>query len=115
MCVGFLTGSARTLENMMSRTLRILLAGMVAVVLTSTALASPASAEGLASPDQGQVAIDDRQVAPGDARPGGGAAPFETGLVIALNTLLLGSLLGGVLWGRRRLGCADARLPQLSM
>ncbi|MGH3352905.1 MAG: hypothetical protein ACRDPS_19740 [Nocardioides sp.] len=99
---------------MMSRALRILLAGMVAVVFASVALASPASAQGPGTADQGQVAFENRQLDPEDARPGGGAAPFETGLVIAANTVLLGALVGGVIWGRRRLGCADARLPWLS-
>lgn len=114
MCVGFLTGPARTLGNMMSRTLRILLAGLVAVVLASAALGAARADEPRAS-DQRQVVVDRHEVAPEDARPGGGAAPFETGVVIVLNTLLLGGLLGGVLWARRRLGCADARLARLSV
>jgi hypothetical protein len=113
-CVGFLTGPARTLGNMMSRTLRILLAGLVAVVLASAALSAATADEPRAS-DQRQVVFDRHEVAPEDARPGGGAAPFETGVVIVLNTLLLGGLLGGVLWARRRLGCADAALPRLSV
>lgn len=113
-CVGFLTGPARTLGSMMSRTLRILLAGLVAVVLASAALSAATADEPRAS-DQRQVVFDRHEVAPEDARPGGGAAPFETGLVIVLNTLLLGGLLGGVLWARRRLGCADPRLPRLSV
>ena len=112
-CVGFLTAPARTLVSMMSRTLRILLAGMVAVVLASAALSAARADEPRAS-DQGQVVFDRHEVPPEDARPGGGAAPFETGVVIMLNTLLLGGLLGGMLWARRRLGCADSTLPQLS-
>ena len=114
MCVGFLTGPARTLGNMMSRTLRILLAGLVAVVLASAALSAATADEPRAS-GQRQVVFDRHEVAPEDARPGGGAAPFETGVVIVLNTLLLGGLLGGMLWARRRLGCADAALPRLSV
>lgn len=114
MCVGFLTGPERTLGNMMSRTLRILLAGLVAVVLASAALSAATADEPRAS-DQRQVVVDRHEVAPEDARPGGGAAPFETGVVIVLNTLLLGGLLGGVLWARRRLGCADAGLPRMSV
>jgi hypothetical protein len=113
-CVGFLTGPERTLGNMMSRTLRILLAGLVAVVLASAALSAATADEPRAS-DQRQVVVDRHEVAPEDARPGGGAAPFDTGVVIVLNTLLLGGLLGGVLWARRRLGCADAALPRLSV
>ena len=98
----------------MSRTLRILLAGLVAVVLASAALSAARADEPRAS-DQRQVVVDRHEVAPEDARPGGGAAPLETGVVIVLNTLLLGGLLGGVLWARRRLGCADAALPHLSV
>ncbi|MEI7057407.1 hypothetical protein WBG06_16410 [Nocardioides sp. CCNWLW239] len=97
---------------MMSRTLRILLAGIVAVVVASAALSAARADEPRAS-DHGQVVFDRREVAPEDARPGGGAAPIETGVVIVVNTLLLGGLVGGVLWARRRLGCADARLPHL--
>ncbi|TQL68600.1 hypothetical protein FB381_2495 [Nocardioides albertanoniae] len=113
--VALLSAPARTLVSMMSRTLRILLAGMVAVVFASSALATPASAEAPGSSEHAQVVLDNRQVDPEHARPGGGAAPFQTGVVIALNTLLLGALVGGVIWGRRRLGCADARLPHLSV
>ncbi|MFJ9392697.1 hypothetical protein ACIRON_28025 [Nocardioides sp. NPDC101246] len=98
---------------MMSRTLRILLAGLVAVVVASAALSAATADEPRAS-GQGQVVFDRHEVAPEDARPGGGAAPFETGVVIVLNTLLLGGLVGGILWGRRRLGCADSALPRLS-
>lgn len=97
----------------MSRTLRILVAGMVAVVFASAALSS-ARADELQASDQGQVVFDRHEVAPEDARPGGGAAPFETGVVIVVNTLLLGGLVGGVLVARRRMGCADAALPRLS-
>ncbi|WP_328530782.1 hypothetical protein OG984_06510 [Nocardioides sp. NBC_00368] len=99
---------------MMSRTLRILLAGMVAVVFASAALSSAAADESRAS-DQSQVVFDRHEVAPEDARPGGGAAPLETGVVIVLNTLLLGALVGGILFARRRMGCADAALPRLSV
>jgi hypothetical protein len=99
---------------MMSRTLRILLAGMVAVVFASAALSS-ARADELRASDQGQVVFDRHEVAPEDARPGGGAAPLETGVVIVLNTLLLGGLLGGMLWARKRLGCADTRLSHVSI
>ena len=106
---------ARTLVNMMSRTLQILVAGMVAVVFASSALASPASAEGATASGPAQGTVENRQLDPETARPGGGAAPFQTGMVIALNTALLGALVGGVIWGRRRLGCADARLPRLSV
>lgn len=115
MCVGFLTGPALTLVSMMSRTLRILLAGMVAAVLVSAALSSSAVADEPRASDQGQAVFDRHEVAPEDARPGGGAAPFETGVVVGLNTLLLGGLLGAVLWGRRRLGCADPALHGLSV
>jgi hypothetical protein len=114
-CVGLLTGPALTLGSMMSRTLRILLAGMVAAVFASAVLTSPAAADASGSADQGQVVIENKQLDPEHARPGGGAAPFETGVVIALNTVLLGGLLGGVLWARRRMGCADAALPRLSV
>ncbi|MEU6135812.1 hypothetical protein [Nocardioides sp. NPDC047086] len=99
----------------MSRTLRILLAGMVAVVFTSAALSSSAVAEEPRTSGQSQIVFDRHEVAPEDARPGGGAAPFETGVVIALNTLFLGGLLGGVLWARRRLGCVDRALPRMSV
>ncbi|MFD7074487.1 hypothetical protein ACFV9G_09760 [Nocardioides sp. NPDC059952] len=98
---------------MMSRTLRILLAGMVAVVLASAALSAATADEPQVS-GHGQAVFDRHEVAPEDARPGGGAAPFETGVVIVLNTLLLGALVGGILWGRRRLGCADSAWPRLS-
>lgn len=97
----------------MSRTLRILLAGMVAVVVASAAL-NAARADESRTSDQGQVVFDRHEVAPEDARPGGGAAPFETGVVIVVNTLLLGGLVGGVLFARRRLGCTDAAVPQMS-
>lgn len=96
----------------MSRTLRILLAGMVAVVVASAAL-NAARADESRTSDQGQVVFDRHEVAPEDARPGGGAAPFETGVVIVVNTLLLGGLVGGVLFARRRLGCTDAAVPQM--
>ena len=112
-CVGFLTGPALTLGSMMSRTLRILLAGMVAVVFASAALSSATADEPRAS-DQSQVVLDRHEVAPEDARPGGGAAPFDTGVVIVVNTLLLGALVGGVLFARRRMGCAVGALPRLS-
>lgn len=98
----------------MSRTLRILLAGMVAVVVAAAALSSAAADEPRAS-DQGQVVFDRHEVAPEDARPGGGAAPFDTGVVIVANTLLLGALVGGILFARRRMGCADTALPRLSV
>lgn len=113
-CVGFLTRPALTLGSMMSRTLRILLAGMVAVVLAAAALNAATADEPRAS-DQRQVVFDRHEVPPEVARPGGGAEPFETGVVIVLNTLLLGGLLGGILWARRRLGDADARLPRVSV
>lgn len=112
--VGFLTGPARTLGSMMSRILRILLAGTVALVFAAAALAAPAAAEGLRESDQGQIGFDRREVAPEDARPGGGADPFETGVVIVLNTLLLGGLMGGILWARRRLDGADRSLPPMT-
>ncbi len=115
MCVGFLTEPALTLGSMMSRTLRILLAGMVAAVVASAALSSWAMADVPRDSDQGQAVFERHEVAPEDARPGGGAAPFETGVVIVLNTLLLGGLVGGILWGRRRLGCSDSALPRLSV
>ena len=114
-CVGFLTEPALTLGNMMSRTLRILLAGMVAAVFASAALSSWATADVPRESDQGPAVFERHEVAPEDARPGGGAAPFETGVVIVLNTVLLGGLVGGILWGRRRLGCTDTALPRLSV
>ena len=107
---------ARTLVSVMSRTLQILVAGVVAVVFASSALASPASAEGATAsgPAQGTT-VENRQLDPETARPGGGADPFQTGMVIALNTALLGALVGGVIWGRRRLGCADVSFTRLSV
>ncbi|MFE6649682.1 hypothetical protein ACFVJS_24160 [Nocardioides sp. NPDC057772] len=99
---------------MMSRTLRILLAGIAALVVASAALSSARADQPQVS-DQGQVVFDRHEVAPEDARPGGGAAPVETGVVIVVNTLLLGGLVGGVLFARRRMGCADARLPRMSV
>ncbi|MBB3091163.1 hypothetical protein [Nocardioides albus] len=100
---------------MMSRIVRILLAGTAAVVFASAALTMPAAAEELRASDQGQIGFDRREVSPEDARPGGGADPFETGVVIVLNTLLLGGLLGGVLLARRRLGCTDVATPRPSV
>lgn len=98
----------------MSRTLRILLAGIAALVVASAALSSARADQPQVS-DQGQVVLNRHEVAPEDARPGGGAAPLETGVVIVVNTLLLGGLVGGVLLARRRMGCPDARLPRLSV
>ncbi|WP_218145120.1 hypothetical protein [Nocardioides luteus] len=100
---------------MMSRTLRILLAGIVAAIFASAVLSASAGTDVPRESDQGQTVFERHEVAPEDARPGGGAAPFETGVVIVVNTLLLGGLLGGILWGRRRLGHADAALPNLSV
>ncbi|NGN94902.1 hypothetical protein G5C66_19450 [Nocardioides sp. KC13] len=99
---------------MMSRTLRILLAGIAALVVASAALGSARADEPQVS-DQEQVVFERHEVAPEDARPGGGAAPFETGVVIVVNTLLLGGLVGGVLFARRRMGCTDTALPRLSV
>ena len=115
MCVGFLTNPALTLGSMMSRTLPILLAGIVAAVFASAALTSWTTADVPHGSDQGGAVFERHEVAPEDARPGGGAAPLETGVVIGLNTLLLGGLLGGILWGRRRLGCADTAHPRMSV
>lgn len=114
-CVGFLTRAALTLGSMMSRMVRILLAAMVAVALSGVAVNVRATAEGPELADRGQLAVERHEVAPEGARPGGGADPLETGVVVVLNTLLLGGLVGGLLWARRRLGCADSIPRQMTV